>query len=110
MANGPRIFLFTSAGSGPPAWLRVWLIVAAVAVGAVLLWFGLVLALAVVLTVAVALLPVWVWRLFTAHRRPAAPATIDGEYTVTTISATDNRQEAHDRKPRGDGGNPYDHA
>ena len=107
MANEPKFVYSTSTGGGPPVWLRVWLAIAAVATGVVLLWFGLVLALAVVITVAVVLLPVWVWRILTAPRRPAAPATIEGEYSTTSRSSVD---EARDRKSAGDAGGPSGHA
>ena len=108
MAKGPRICLLTSAG-GPPAWLRVWLAIAAVVVGAILLWFGLVLALALVFTIAVALIPVWVWRLYTAPRPPAAPATIEGEYSVTPTSPENDGGTARGRQPADEAGRPGSH-
>jgi len=83
-------------------WLRVWLTLSVIAAGAVLLWLGLVLALAVVLAAALALLPVWAWRLLTAKRRPAGPATIEGDYTISTPSVAETRDEAPDRKSTGD--------
>ena len=82
------------------------MIIAAVAAGAILLWLGLVLALAVVLAGTLALLPVWAWRLFTANRRSGGPATIEGEYTISTPSVTEARDEAPDPNPTVDAERP----
>ncbi len=82
MAIGREFVFLRGNGRRLPTWLRIWLTLAAVAAGAILLWFGLVMALAVVVVAALALLPVWVWRLITTNRRSGGPATIDGEYTV----------------------------
>ena len=102
-----RNFVFlTAPGRRPPTWLRVWLALSVVAAGAVLLWLGLILALAVVLAAAVALLPVWAWRLLTAKRRPAGPATIEGEYTTHTPTVIEAQQETPRRNPTGDAERP----
>ncbi len=106
MPNGYEFVFLTRTGRRPPTWLRVWLTIAAVATGAVLLWLGLVLALAVVLAATFALLPVWAWRLLTANRRPEGPATIEGEYTISMPSVIGARDEAPARNPNGDAGRP----
>ena len=98
MSNERKIIVLTVTGRRPPTWLRVWLTIAAIAAGAVLLWLGLVLALAVLF----AAVPVWAWSLFTGNRRSRGLATIDGEYTISTPSVIDARDEAPDRNPTGD--------
>ncbi len=95
MSNDRKFVFLTATGRRRPTWMRVWLIVAAVAAGAVLLWLGLVLALAVLF----AAVPVWAWRLFTASRRSEGPAAIEGEYTIITPSVIEVRGEAPDRNP-----------
>ena len=102
MPNEPEFVFLTATGRRPPTWLRVWLTVAAVAAGAILLWLGLVFALAVLLAAALALLPIWIWRSFTANRRSGGPATIEGEYTISTPSVIEARNEAPGRNPTGD--------
>ena len=96
--------LLTATGRRLPTWLRVWLTIAAVATGAVMLWLGFLLAFAVFLTAAVALLPVWTWRSFRANRRPGEPATIEGEYTISRSSAEETRDEALGGNPTRDPG------
>jgi uncharacterized protein (DUF58 family) len=89
-----REFLFpTATGRRPPIWLKVWLLITAVAAGAVLLWLGVVLALAV----TIAAVPVWAWRLFTANRHSEEAAAIEGEYTIITPSVIEVRDKAPDR-------------
>ncbi|MBI3068492.1 MAG: hypothetical protein HY323_18800 [Betaproteobacteria bacterium] len=63
-----------------PAWLRTWLIIAAIVAGAVLLWIGLTLT---VLVVAFVLLPFWLWTLIAGKRSRRGPVTIEGEYQVS---------------------------
>ena len=102
MLNEREFAFLTATGRRPPTWLRVWLIIATVATGVVLLWIGSVLALALVVTAVLALLPVWAWRLCTANRRPGGPATIEGDYTVGTPSIIEFQDEVPDRDPSGD--------
>ena len=98
-----REFIFlNSAGQRPPAWLRVLLTIVLLAAAVTLLWLGFFLALAVILVTALAILPLWAWKLFTASRRPQGPATIDGEYSVTTASHVEVRDETSARKSDGD--------
>lgn len=98
MTNNPKFIFLTAPGGRLPAWLRIWLAIAAIAAGAILLWFGLILAFAVVLAGTLALLPVWAWRLFKAGRQPQDPAIIEGEYTVTAIRPAGVRDESQDQK------------
>ncbi len=79
MSNERGFVFLTAPGRRPPTWLRVWLTIAAVAAGAVLLWLGVILALAMLF----AAVPVWAWRLFAANRRSGGPATIEGDYTIS---------------------------
>jgi len=102
-----KFVILTTAGGRTSTWPRIWLTVAAVAAGAVLLWLGLVLALAVILAATCAFLPVWAWRLFTANRRPGGPATIEGEYTMTTLSSVEAGDEARGRNPTRDAEREY---
>jgi len=102
-----RDFIFlTVTGRRPPTWLRIWLTLSVVAAGAVLLWLGLVLALAVVLAATLALLPVWAWKLLTAKRRSAGPATIEGDYTISTPSVIGAPEAAPDRNTTVDAERP----
>lgn len=101
MSNEREFVFLAATGRRPPTWLRVWLTIAAVAAGAIVLWLGLVFALAVLLAAALALLPVWAWRLFTANQRSEGPATIEGEYTISTPSVIEARDEVPDRNPAG---------
>lgn len=96
MSNEREFVRLTAGGRPLPVWLRVWLTIAAFSVGAILLWLGMVLALVVVLALALALIPVWAWKKF-ATRTPTARTTIEGDYTVTEVSVTGDRQPARDR-------------
>jgi membrane protein implicated in regulation of membrane protease activity len=89
--------LLTADGRRAPVWLRIWLAVAALAAGAVLFWFGLLLALAVLLATVVVLLPIWAWKSFRANRRPGRPATIEGDYRIITTTTAEGREEAQAR-------------
>ena len=102
MQNKREFVFLTPTGRRLPTWLRVWLTISVVAAGAVLLWLGLVLALAVVLAAALALLPIWAWRMLTANRHSGGPATIEGDYTISTPPVIEARDEAPDRNPTGD--------
>ena len=106
MPNERNFVFLTTPGRRLPTWLRAWLTLSVIAAGAVLLWLGLVLALAVVLAAALALLPVWAWRLLTAKRRSEGPATIEGEYTTNTPSVIEAQQETPRRNPTGDAERP----
>lgn len=59
-----------------PGWLRTWFIIAAIAGGAVLVWFSITF---LVILFAVTLLPYWLWRLLTRSRNRRTPVTIEGE-------------------------------
>lgn len=106
MPNKREFVFLTAPGRRLPTWLRVWLTLSVVAAGAVLLWLGLVLALAVVLAATLALLPVWAWKLLTANRRSAGPATIEGEYTKNTPSVIEAQDKAPVRNPTVDAERP----
>jgi membrane protein implicated in regulation of membrane protease activity len=58
-----------------PGWLRTSLLIAAIVVGALLLWVGLALLVAALVIVA---LPFWLWSLFVRRRAPAGSITIEG--------------------------------
>ncbi len=107
MPNEREFVFLTATGRRTPAWLRVWLIIAAVAAGAILLWLGLVLALAVVLAATLALLPVWAWRLFSANRRSGGAVTIEGEYTISAPSVIEVQAKSPERNPTGDSENRH---
>ena len=98
MATQRRVIYLTT-GRGP-TWLRVLLTLGALGAAVIAFWLGLVLALAVVATVALVLLPVLAWRAFSASRRPGGPATIDGEYTVGSSSDVDVQDEPTEPKGR----------
>ena len=98
MATQRRVIYLTT-GRGP-TWLRVLLTLGALGAAVIAFWLGLVLALAVVATLALVLLPVLAWRAVSASRRPGGPATIDGEYTVGSSSADEVRDELAERGPR----------
>jgi hypothetical protein len=61
-----------------PGWLRNSLVLAAIVIGAALLWFGLVLLVVALVIVA---LPFWLWSLFAPRRAPAGPVTYEGAAT-----------------------------
>ncbi|OGA54669.1 MAG: hypothetical protein A3G25_05835 [Betaproteobacteria bacterium RIFCSPLOWO2_12_FULL_63_13] len=98
MATQRRVIYLTT-GRGP-TWLRVLLTLGALGAAVIAFWLGLVLALAVVATVALVLLPVLAWRAFSASRRPGGSATIDGEYTVASSSDVDVQDEPTEPKGR----------
>lgn len=100
------VFVTAATNSQPSRWLHIWLALAAVAAGAILLSLGLVIALAVVLAAAFLLLPVVVWRLFAASRPAEGPITLEGEYSVVAQTAGDSRDDAPDRPYTGDAGRP----
>lgn len=106
MPNERKILLLMYSGRRLPAWLRIWLTVAALVASAVLFWFGLLLALAVLLATFVVLLPVWAWRSFQADRRPVRPATIDGEYTIIAPFAVDSMDATQGEITARDAGRP----
>lgn len=96
-------FVYVTASAGRSSiWPRVWLAFAAVAAGAILLSLGLVLALAVVLAAFIAVLPVGVWRFFTASRRAQGPVTIEGEYSIAAQTSEESRDDAPGRPYPGD--------
>jgi uncharacterized protein (DUF58 family) len=95
MSHQRRFIFLTATGRRLPTWLHVWQIIVTVAAGAVLLWLGVVLALAV----TIAAVPVWAWRLFTANRHSEGAAAIEGEYTIITPSVIEVRDKAPDRNP-----------
>ena len=107
MPNERKFVFLTATGRRPPVWLRVWLIIAAVAAGAILLWLGLALALAAVLAAALARLAIVAWRLLTANRRSGTPVAIEGEFTIITSSVIEAPDEAPDWNPTGDAERPY---
>jgi len=82
-----------------PAWLRFWLIIAAIASGAVLLWIGLTVT---ALLLAVAFLPFWLWSLVAGRRSNAASAVIEGEYRVEEPAALESSKGPPQRDPRSD--------
>ena len=62
-----------------PAWLRAWLIIAAIVGGGALLIFGVVFFAALA---ALILVPFAIWAWATGKLKPAGPATIEGTATV----------------------------
>jgi hypothetical protein len=94
-----RNFVFQAATGAPsPLRLNVLLSTAAAAIAVILFGVGLAMMLAFIVAVTLAFLPVRIWSLLTANRRPAEPATIDGEYTITTLPAVERRHSAPDRR------------
>lgn len=61
-----------------PGWLRNSLVIAAVAGGALLLWVGFALLVAVLLIVAI---PFAIWSGFRRPRAPEGPVTVEGSAT-----------------------------
>ena len=104
MLTDHEFAFLTGTGGRPSAWLRVWLTVAAVAAGAILLWLGLILVFAVVVAAALSLLPVWAWRWVTASRRSGGPATIEGEYMIAPPSLVEAHDEVAGRNSTRDAG------
>ena len=69
-----------------PGWLRTSLVIAAAVGGALLLWVGLALLVAILLVAAI---PVWIWSRFARRRVPVGPVTLEGTATrVDTESLT----------------------
>jgi hypothetical protein len=61
-----------------PGWLRTSLVITAVVGGALLLWVGFALLVAILL---IAALPVWLWSLVKRRRAPQGPVTLEGAAT-----------------------------
>jgi membrane protein implicated in regulation of membrane protease activity len=76
-----------------PAWLRNSLFIAAVVGGALLLWVGLALLVAILVVAAI---PFWIWSRF-ARRRARGAVTLEGtatrvdESVVLTPPASDEK-------------------
>ncbi len=64
-----------------PFWFGIWLCIAALIAGAVVLWAGLVLAALSILLACIAWAGSWVRRLRAHKRARKLPITIEGEYT-----------------------------
>lgn len=94
-----RRVIYLTTGRGP-TWLRVLLTLGALGAAVIAFWLGLVLALALVATAALLLLPVLAWRAFSASRRPSGPTTIEGEYTVGSSSDVELQVELPEPKDR----------
>jgi Flp pilus assembly protein TadB len=83
-----------------PGWLRSSLIIAAVVGGALLLWVGFAVLVAILL---IAALPFWLWSLGKRRRAPQGPVTLEGaatrvdESVVLTPPASD--EKARDGAP-----------
>ena len=77
-----------------PGWLRASLVIAAIVGGAILLWVGFALLVAILL---IAALPVWLWSHFARRRAPEGPVTLEGSATrvdesvVLTPPASDEK-------------------
>jgi membrane protein implicated in regulation of membrane protease activity len=77
-----------------PAWLRNSLFIAAVVGGALLLWVGLALLVAILVVAAI---PFWIWSRFARRRAPVGPVTLEGtatrvdESVVLTPPASDEK-------------------
>ncbi len=61
-----------------PGWLRTSLVIAAVVGGALLLWIGFAVLVAILL---IAALPFWLWSLVKRRRAPQGPVTLEGAAT-----------------------------
>ena len=58
-----------------PGWLRTSLVITAVVGGALVLWIGFALLVAIVLVAAI---PFWIWSRFARRSVPAGPVTLEG--------------------------------
>ena len=74
-----------------PGWLRTSLVIAAIAGGALLLWFGFLL---VVAGLAIALVPYWLWTLVARKRETQGPTTVDGRAVVVETSPLTGQEKA----------------
>ena len=63
------------------SWSGLWLGIAALLGGAMLLWVGFALALVLAIVAGLALLPSWLRSLWTRKTTPRGPVTIEGHYT-----------------------------
>ena len=63
------------------SWRSKWPVIVALLAGAVLLWVGFALALALALLAGLALLPSWLRSLWARKEAPRGPLTIEGSYT-----------------------------
>ena len=79
-----------------PSWLRSCLILATVAAAALVLWFGIMLA---ILCAAIILVPLWIWILLAGKRLPRGqgPVTIEGEYRASETPALEERNDPRER-------------
>lgn len=65
------------------SWRGFWLLLAALLVGAVLLWVGLALAIILSILAGAALLTARVRSLWSRKEAPRGPLTIEGRYSKT---------------------------
>ncbi|MBE0615394.1 MAG: hypothetical protein IH604_17135 [Burkholderiales bacterium] len=63
------------------SWSGIWLTVFALLAGAVFLWVGLALAMALTIIAGLALLPSWIRRLWKHKHAARGALTIEGEYS-----------------------------
>ena len=80
-----------------PGWLRASLLVAAVLGGALLLWVGFALLVAVLLIVAI---PFAIWSAIVRRRAPRGSVTIEGSATRVEEKVVLDQPSGSDSAPR----------